>query len=126
MEFQNTKNKVSSTTIINLQEVGRRIGRKDIESVKKWLIDKKVTIHRQAKLIYVYEAEFECVILLPQVKDFQNKYPEKWEDYYQKTIKDEVLFNLIMLQLQEDRKYQPTTKVKKSKAGQELYKKLVS
>jgi hypothetical protein len=126
MEFQNTKNKVNSTKIINLKEVGNRLGRKDNESIKKWLIDNKVTIHRQAKLHYVYEAEFECVLLLPQVKDFQNKYPEKWESYYQKTIKDEAVFNLIMLQLQEDRKYKPTTKVKKSKADQELYNKLIS
>ena len=43
-----------------------------------------------------------------------------------KTIKDEALFNLIMLRMEVDISYQPTTKVNRSKKDEELYQKLLS
>lgn len=116
----------SCGAIMNLKEVGLQIGRKDKECIIEWLKENSITIHRLKKVVFVYQNDFRCAILLPQIKDYQKKFPQKWEDYYQKTIKDEALFNLIMLQLDENKKYQPTTKVKKSKDDEELYKKLLA
>ncbi|NWL04257.1 hypothetical protein DM790_25850 [Flavobacterium collinsii] len=116
----------SCGAIMNLKEVGIQIGRKDKECIIDWLKENSVTVHRLKKMVFVYQNDFRCAILLPQIKDYQKKFPRQWEDYYQKTIKDEALFNLIMLQLDENKKYQPTTKVKKSKEDEELYKKLIS
>ncbi len=64
--------------------------------------------------------------MLPHVSDFKRKYPKQWEAYYQNTIKDEALFNLIMLRMEVDISYKPTTKVKiRSKSDEKLYNKLM-
>ena len=112
--------------IMNIKQVGLRIGRKDKDSIMKWLQANNITIHRMPRLIFVYQIDFECAIILPQVKDFKRTFPSQWEGYYQKTIKDESLFNLIMLKLEVETTYQPTTKVKRSKKDEELYQKLMS
>ena len=122
----NLERQMNCSAIMNLKEVGVRIGRKDIECIKKWLYENSITIHRLGKLTCVYKVDFECAMMLPHVKDYKRKYPTQWEAYYQKTIKDEVLFNLIMLQLEVDINYKPTTKVKRSKSDEELYKQLLS
>jgi hypothetical protein len=117
---------MNCSAIMNLKEVGFRIGRKDIECIKKWLNENNITIHRLGKLTCVYNVDFECAMMLPHVKDYKQKYPLQWEAYYQKTIKDEAIFNLIMLKLEVDINYKPTTKVKRSKSDDELYKQLLA
>lgn len=112
--------------IMSLKDVGIRIGRKDNECIKKWLNQNGITIHRLGKLICIYKIDFDCAMLLPHIRDYKRQYPTQWEAYYQKTIKDEALFNLIMLKLQVDISYKPTTKVKRSKKDEELYQKLMS
>lgn len=126
IEIDKEKQK-SCSAILALKEVGVNIGRKDILCIKKWLNDNKITIYRLGKLAYVYKVDFDCAMILPQVKDFKRKYPMQWEQYYRKTIKDESLFNLIMLRLEVEMDYRPTTKVKRrSKSDEELYNKLMS
>lgn len=111
--------------ILSLKDVGELIHRKDSECIKKWLRFNKVTIHRLGNLTFVYQIDFECAMMLPHVKDFKRKYPTQWEAYYQKTIKDEALFNLIMLRMEVDINYQPTTKVKRrTQSDEKLYQKL--
>jgi hypothetical protein len=122
----NLEKQMNCSAIMNLKEVGIRIGRKDIECIKKWLNENSITIHRLGKLTCVYKVDFECAMMLPHVRDFKRKYPKQWEAYYQKTIKDEALFNLIMLRMEVDISYKPTTKVKRSKKDEELYQKLLS
>jgi len=112
--------------IMNTKEVGFRIGKKDKDSIVKWLQANNVTIHRIPRLIFVYKIDFECAMILPQVKDFKRTFPAQWERYYQKIIKDEALFNLIMLKLEVETTYQPTTKVKRSKKDEEFYQKLLA
>lgn len=113
-------------TILSLKAVGELIQRKDTECIKKWLNENSITIHRLGKLTCVYKVDFDCAMMLPHVRDFKRKYPTQWEAYYQKTIKDECLFNLIMLRMEVDISYKPTTKVKRSKSDEELYKQLLS
>lgn len=121
------ENQIIFGEIINLKQVGLRIGRKDNECIKKWLKQSNVTIHRAAGLTYVYKVDFECAIILPHVLDRKRRDPIGWESYYQKIIKDEALFELIMTELKVNVTYKkPTTRVQKSKADQELYKKLLS
>jgi hypothetical protein len=112
--------------ILSLKDVGELIHRKDIECIKKWLNENSITIHRLGKLTCVYKVDFECAMMLPHVRDFKRKYPKQWEAYYQNTIKDEALFNLIMLRMEVDISYKPTTKVKiRSKSDEKLYNKLM-
>ena len=113
-------------TILTLKAVGELIQRKDTECIKKWLHENGITIHRLGKLTFVYKVDFDCAMMLPHVRDFKRKYPTQWEAYYQKTIKDECLFNLIMLRMEVDINYKPTTKVRRSKSDEELYKQLLS
>lgn len=111
--------------ILTLKQVGDLIHRKDIECIKKWLNGNSITIHRLGKLTYVYKVDFDCAMMLPHVRDFKRKYPKQWEAYYKKTIKDEALFNLIMLRMEVDINHNPTTKVIiRSKSDQKLYQKL--
>lgn len=125
MDGVNKEERAVFGEIMSIKEVGVRIGRKDKECVVKWLQANNVTIHRMPKLIFVYKIDFECVMILPQVKEFKRNYPSQWVVYYQKTIKDESLYNLIMLKLEVDKNYLPTTKVKRSKKDEELYQKLM-
>lgn len=117
---------VNCGAILTLKDVGELIHRKDKECIKKWLHCNKVTIHRLGNLTFVYQIDFDCAMILPHVRDFKRKYPTQWEAYYQKTIKDECLFNLIMLRMEVDINYKPSTKVKRSKSDEELYKQLLS
>ncbi|TDE45873.1 hypothetical protein E0I26_04075 [Flavobacterium rhamnosiphilum] len=117
---------MNCSAIINLKDIGVHIGRKDKECIKKWLWENKITIHRLAKLTFVYKVDFECAMILPHVKDRQRKDPKGWQAYYQKTIKNEALFELIMLELKVNVQYKPTTKVKRSKSDEELYKQLLT
>lgn len=112
--------------IMSLKEVGIHIGRKDKECIIKWLKGNNITIHRLVKLVYVYKVDFECAMILPHVKDRQRKDPKGWQAYCQKTIKNEALFELIMLELKIMVNYRPTTKVKRNKSDEELYKQLLS
>lgn len=121
----NLEKQMNCSAIMNLKEVGILIGRKDIDCIKKWLNDNSITIHRLGKLTCVYKVDFDCAMMLPQIRDYKKKYPEQWEAYYQKTIKDEALFNLIMLKMEVDINFQPITRVKvRSKSDQKLYQKL--
>ena len=122
----NLEKGMNCTAILTLKDVGELIHRKDTECIKKWLHYNKVTIHRLGNLTYVYLIDFNCAMMLPQIKDFKRKYPTQWVAYYQKTIKDEGLFNLIMLRMEVDINYKPTTKVRRSKSDEELYKQLLS
>jgi hypothetical protein len=122
----NLEKGMNCTAILTLKDVGELIHRKDTECIKKWLHYNKVTIHRLGNLTYVYQIDFNCAMMLPQIKDFKRKYPTQWVVYYQKTIKDEALFNLIMLRMEVEIYYKPTTKVKRSKKDEELYQKLLS
>lgn len=126
MDDVNKEGRAVFGEIMNIKEVGLRIGRKDKDSIMKWLQANNITIHRMPRLIFVYKIDFECAMILPQVKDFKRRFPAQWERYYQKIIKDEALFNLIMLKLEVEITYQPTTKVKRSKKDEELYQKLMS
>lgn len=123
----NLEEKMNCQAILLLKDVGELINRKDKECIKKWLNENSITIHRLGKLTCVYKVDFECAILLPQVRDYKRRYPAQWEAYYQKTIKDKALFNLIMLKLEVDINYKPTTKVKmRSKSDEKLYNKLLA
>ena len=122
----NLEKGMNCRTILSLKDVGELIQRKDIECIKKWLHENSITIHRLGKLTCVYKVDFDCAMMLPHVRDFKRKYPTQWEAYYQKTIKDECLFNLIMLRMEVDINYKPTTKVRRSKSDEELYKQLLS
>lgn len=113
--------------ILLLKDVGELIHRKDIECIKKWLNTNKITIYRLGKLTFIYKVDFDCAMMLPQVKDFKLKYPTQWESYYRQIIKDDALFKMIMLKLEADISYKPVTKVKrKSDSDEKLYNKLMS
>jgi hypothetical protein len=127
MISREAEKELNFTEIMKLKDVGIHIYRKDTECIKKWLKENDITIHRPGRLTFVYKIDFDCAMMLPHVKDYRRKYPAQWEAYFQNTIKDVALFNLIMLRLEVDINYQPTTKVKRrSKSDEKLYNKLLA
>lgn len=123
----NLEKQMNCPTILSLKEVGELIHLKDMESIKRWLRGNNIIIYKLAKLNYVYKVDFECAITLPQVRNFRKEYPMRWESYYRQIIKEDALFNMIMLKLDVEINYQPTTKVKRrSQSDQQLYQKLLS
>jgi hypothetical protein len=116
---------MSSPVIMNLKEIGDQIGRKDIECIKKWLNENCITIHRLGKLTCVYRVDFECTMMLPQIKDYKRRYPTQWESYYRQIIKDDALYYMIMLRLEADISHKPLAKVKRrSQSDEKLYNRL--
>ena len=123
----NLEKQMNCPAILSLKEVGELIHLKDMESIKRWLRSNKIIIYKLAKLNYVYKVDFECAITLPQVRNFRKEYPMQWESYYRQIIKEDALLNMIMLKLDVEINYQPTTKVKRrSESDQKLYQRLLS
>lgn len=123
----NLEKQMNCPPILSLKEVGELIYLKDTESIKRWLCGNKITIYRLVKLNYVYKVDVECAITLPQVKTFKKEFPLQWEGYYREIIKDNALFNLIMLKLETNISYKPASKVKRKSASDEkLYNRLIS
>lgn len=125
MDSIKKEKEMNGLKFLTLKEVGELIYLKDMESIKRWLTDNKITIYKLVKLNYVYSVDVECVITLPHVKSFKKEYPQQWESYYRQIIKDDALYNMIMLKLEVEISNKPLAKVKlRSQSDEKLYNRL--
>jgi hypothetical protein len=112
---------------LTLPQVGKEINRSNPESIRKWLLEKNITIHRQSNTNFVYQVEFDCEMDKPFVFDIRRKYPDCWKEIYRNVSKDLAVYNLMLIILKEEPTPLPTTKVVcKSITDNKLLKSLMS
>ena len=70
--------KMNSTNRINLHQVGQFINRKDNRSIKKWLRDHRIPIHKDGRE-YVFRIQVEQEVWRPFAEDLVKKYPNSWQ-----------------------------------------------
>lgn len=122
-----TINKRKSLNILSLIEVAEIIKTKDNTATRKWLEKKGIKIYKDTKAHYVYEIDVAVEIDKPWVVNLINKYPEKWKDIYKKTVKDNAVYEMVLLSLGEDLSHLPTTKIKSLNGNdKKLFEKLTA
>ena len=120
-------NNQKSIKTLSIHEVADRLNA-TISSAKNMLKKWEIQIYRIHKNDYVYEIDLDIQLHKPFVLNLKRKYPNKWIDMYRNIEKDEVIFNQMLMLLEEEPIviHQPTTKVKlKSSNDKKLYDSLL-
>ena len=91
-----------SLDTLTLPQVAEKINVKDIESAKKWLVERGIKIHKFTKTPLVYQIEVDSHIDKPYVQQLRNRYPDKWKDRYRDVVKDLSVYNLTITLLEDE------------------------
>lgn len=120
-------NEDKNLRILTITEVAERIKTKDSIATKKWLEKKGIKIYTDTKTHYVYEIDVAVEIDKPWVINLMNKYPENWKEVYKKTVKDNTVYEMVLLSLGEEICSLPSTKIKRlNETDMKLFKKLTT
>ena len=96
---------------ITLTQIGDEINLRNPKSIRKWLIDRGITLHKLSSKCYVYKIDFDLYIEKPFVLSLRRNNPKNWKEMYKAIVNDDAFFNLMMLHLEQDPIKLPTTKV---------------
>lgn len=111
---------------LTLRQVAKELNYKDELATRRWLKKNGIQIHRLAKENFVYQIEFDLVFDRPYVNSLRNQYPQKWKEIYRLACKDDILFELIVIEMEDSTPRIPMTKVSlRSKSDDKLYKSLL-
>ena len=122
---ENNQINSSNLSILTIREVAIKLKLINSEAAKKWLEKRGIRIHKFSKQNIVYEIEVICEIDKPFVKSLRLKYPLKWKEIYRNLVKDQNVYKLLVLQLEGELDYIPTTKVKRNIGDEKLYNDLM-
>lgn len=128
-EFSSGSLKVTDKIeLLTLAEVGVRIKLNDPKSIKNWVRQNGITVHKLASSNYVYDIELMICIYRPLILDFIGKYPNNWKEMCKKVIRDENVFEVIMETIESGKnRDKPIRKMKFTKSEDEkLYRELVA
>lgn len=64
--------------LLTLKEVGVLINRKDNRSIKKWIRDHRIPIHKDGRE-FVYRLQVEQELWRPFAEDLVERYPNTWK-----------------------------------------------
>jgi hypothetical protein len=122
---ENNQSKSSNLSILTIREVALKLKLINSEAAKKWIEKRGIRIHKFSKQNIVYEIEVICEIDKPFVKSLRLKYPLRWKKIYRNLVKDKNVYELLVLQLEGELDYVPTTKVKRNIDDEKLYNDLM-
>ena len=115
-----------SLDTLTLAQVAEKIYVKNIETAKKWLMEKGIKIHRFLNSSFVYQVEVDSHIDIPFVQQLRNKYPDKWKERYRDVVKDLPVYHLTITLLEDEVSYTPMVKPSRiNKKDLDRYKKLL-
>jgi len=115
-----------SLDTLTLAQVAEKIYVKNIETAKKWLMEKGIKIHRFLNNSFVYQVEVDSHIDIPFVQQLRNKYPDKWKERYRDVVKDLPVYHLTITLLEDEVSYTPMVKPSRiNKKDLDRYKKLL-
>ena len=115
-----------SLDTLTLAQVAEKIYVKNIETAKKWLMEKGIKIHRFLNSSFVYQVEVDSHIDIPYVQQLRNKYPDKWKERYRDVVKDLPVYHLTITLLEDEVSYTPMIKPSRiNKKDLDRYKRLL-
>ena len=115
-----------SLDTLTLPQVAEKINVKDIETAKKWLVERGIKIHKFIKTSFVYQIEVDSQIDKPFVQQLRNKYPDKWKDRYRDVVKDLSVYNLTITLLEDEISPVPAARsIRINKKDEKRYKDLL-
>jgi hypothetical protein len=115
-----------SLDTLTLAQVAEKIYVKNIETAKKWLMEKGIKIHRFLNSSFVYQVEVDSHIDIQYVQQLRNKYPDKWKERYRDVVKDLPVYHLTITLLEDEVSYTPMVKPSRiNKKDLDRYKKLL-
>ena len=115
-----------SLDTLTLAQVAEKIYVKNIETAKKWLMEKGIKIHRFLNSSFVYQVEVDSHIDIQYVQQLRNKYPDKWKERYRDVVKDLPVYHLTITLLEDEVSYTPMVKSSRiNKKDLDRYKKLL-
>lgn len=77
-------------TRIYIQEILKKINKKDKRSVITWCHKNNVEIDKDSSGEFVYEAEFNLAYNQPLIKRYKTKYGENWQQMYELALEDKL------------------------------------
>ena len=111
---------------LTLRQVAKELKYKDDLATRRWLKKNGIQIHRLAKENFVYQIEFDLVFERLYVNGLRIKHPQKWKEIYRLACKDDILFELMVMEMEESTPRIPMTKVSlRSKSDDKRYKSLL-
>ena len=115
-----------SLDTLTLPQVAEKINVKDIETAKKWLVERGIKIHKFTRTPFVYQIEVDSHIDKPYVQQLRNRYPDKWKDCYRDVVKDLSVYNLTITLLEDEISPVPAARATRiNKKDEKRYKDLL-
>lgn len=117
----------NTCTLLTLSEVGEKIKLSDPKSIKNWLRQNGITIHKLATRAFVYDWELKVCLLKPMVLELIRKHPNQWREICRNIIKEDVVFEMLMIELGNRPMILPKYKMQFNSVDEEiLYNELVA
>ena len=111
---------------LTLRQVAAELNYKDELATRRWLKKNGIQKHRLAKENFVYQIEFDLVFERLYVNGLRIKHPQKWKEIYRLACKDDILFDLMVMEMEDSTPRIPMTKVSlRSKSDDKRYKSLL-
>ena len=112
---------------LTLKQIGDEINLMNQKAIRKWLIDRGITIHKLSSKTYVYKIDFDLHSDKPLVMNLRRNNPRNWKEMYRVIANNDRLFNLMMLEMEQETVDSPTTMVStKTKNDEKLLMALVA
>jgi hypothetical protein len=125
-ETDSVKSK-NSCAILTLSEVGAKIKLSDPKSIKNWVRQNGITIHKLASRTFVYDLDLKVCLLKPLVLELIRKYPKRWRGICRTIITEDVVFDMLLIELDEGPMIFPKYKMQFNSVEEEkLYNDLVA
>jgi hypothetical protein len=124
-DFNNQSDK--GLKFMTMKQVGDEINLRGPKSIRKWLVERCITIHKLSSKSYVYKIDFDLQSDKPLVMNLRRTNPQNWKEMYRAITPNDALFNLMMLEMEQEVFHLPTTKVSvRSKNDEKLLRALVA
>ena len=125
MKQSNSNPNILELKVMTLRQVGDEINMNDLKSIRKWLTKNNITIHKFSSKTFVYKIDFNLHLYMPLVITLRNKNPNNWKEMFKVIANDEVLYNLMMLEMEQEVIKKPLTWVTtRNKSDEKLLKSL--
>ena len=124
-DFNNQSDK--RLKFMTMKQVGDEINLRGPKAIRKWLVERGITIHKLSSKSYVYQIDFDLQSDKPLVMNLRRTNPQNWKEMYRAITPNDALFNLMMLEMEQEVFHLPTTKVSvRSKNDEKLLRALVA
>ena len=112
---------------LSFSQIGKEINLKNNKSIRKWLDDRGITIHKFSSRCFVYKIDFDLLNEKPLVLSLRKNNPKNWREMYKAIVNDDSFYNLMMICIEQEPIQLPITKVVlKNKEDQKLYRELAA